>query len=380
MSILKNEKIKEIILIVVSFVVGGVLVYSIIGGNSFTNKQTTTNSSVGASCSSKDCSKVLVDGSGISQSVDKVYHGVVMIRNYQNNQVASTGTGFVYKIKDGSAYIMTNQHVIDGNQKITVITSKDVELEAEVLGGDSYVDIAVIKIKSNDDLVALDLVDSADSKLGDLVFTIGSPLGYEYRGSVSTGHLAGKDRMVTVSTSSSAYGSSSGDWVMKVLQTDAAINPGNSGGPLFNANGEVIGVISLKLVKTEVEGMGFAIPIEYATSKLDTLESGKEIEWPLLGVQMINVSDSAAAYRYNVEVPKDVTSGVIVAGVVEGTGASKSDLKVGDIIIKLNDQEVENSAYLRYELYKYSAGETITITYLRDGKERTTKVPLSKGE
>ncbi len=374
-----NERIKDTILIAVSFMIGGVLTYMVLG-NKTLPVTSNHNSVLSGSCSSKDCTKVVVDESGLSEAVNKVYDGVVMIRNYQNNQIASTGTGFIYKIEDGNAYIMTNQHVVESNQKVTIITSKDEEIEAEVLGGDSYVDIAVLKVKSNDSLVALSLVDSTNANLGDVVFTIGSPLGYEYRGSVSTGHLAGKDRMVTVSTSGNGYSSSSGDWVMRVLQTDAAINPGNSGGPLLNANGEVIGVISMKLVKTEVEGMGFAIPIEYATSKIETLEQGKEIEWPLLGVQMINVSDAAQAYRYNIKIPEGVENGVVIAGIVSGTGASNSDLKEGDIITKINDQKVENSAYLRYELYKYSVGETITITYNRNGKEATTKVTLSKGE
>lgn len=374
-----NDKIKEAILIVVSFVIGGILTYTVLG-NKVTLNQSSNNTTVGPTCSSKNCTKVVVDESGLKEAVSKVYDGVVMIRNYQKDQIASTGTGFAYKKEGDYTYIMTNQHVVDGNEKVTIITSNDEELEAEVLGGDSYVDIAVLKVKNNDKLVILELVDSANASLGDVVFTVGSPLGYEYRGSVSTGHIAGKDRMVTVSTSGNGYTTGSGDWVMKVLQTDAAINPGNSGGPLFNINGEVIGVISMKLVKTEVEGMGFAIPIEYATSKIETLEQGKEIEWPLLGVQMINVSDAATAYRYKIEIPDNIKEGVVVASIVKDTGASKSDLKEGDIITKINDQEVADSAYLRYELYKYSPGDTITITYIRDKKEHTTKVTLSKGE
>ena len=371
---MSSERIKEAVLIIVSFVIGGVLTFVIIGGEDLVGNNSSSSTNSGLTCSSADCTKVVVDESGISEAVEKVYDGVLMIRNYQNNEVASTGTGFVYKIDGSNAYVMTNQHVVDGAERVTLITSNDEEIDGEVLGGDSYVDIAIIKIKKYDGIKALQLGNSENAKLGDLVFTIGSPLGYEYRGSVSTGHLAGKDRLVSVSTDSNTSGS---DWVMKVLQTDAAINPGNSGGPLMNTNGEVIGVISMKFVQTEVEGMGFAIPIEYVNSKIETLEKGEKIEWPLLGVSMINVSDAKNSYRYNYNIPNDVNSGVVVAGIQSGSGAADSDLKEGDIITKLNGEEVQDSAYLRYELYKYSVGDKIEITYIRDGKEHTTKVVLS---
>ena len=371
---MSSERIKEAVLIIVSFVIGGVLTFVIIGGEDLVGNNSSSSTNSGLTCSSADCTKVVVDESGISEAVEKVYDGVLMIRNYQNNEVASTGTGFVYKIDGDNAYVMTNQHVVDNADKITLITSNDEEIDGEVLGGDSYVDIAIIKIKKYDGIKALQLGNSENAKLGDLVFTIGSPLGYEYRGSVSTGHLAGKDRLVSVSTDSNTSGS---DWVMKVLQTDAAINPGNSGGPLMNTNGEVIGVISMKFVQTEVEGMGFAIPIEYVNSKIETLEKGEKIEWPLLGVSMINVSDAKNSYRYNYNIPNDVNNGVVVAGIQSGSGAADSDLKEGDIITKLNGEEVQDSAYLRYELYKYSVGDKIEITYIRDGKEHTTKVVLS---
>lgn len=371
---MKTERIKEAVLIIVSFVIGGVLTFVIIGGDDLISGNSNFTTGSGLTCSSADCTKVVVDESGISEAVDKVYDGVLMIRNYQNNEVVATGTGFVYKIEGDFAYIMTNQHVVEGANKVTLITYKDEEIEGEVLGGDSYVDIAIIKIKKYDGINSLQLGNSENAKLGDLVFTIGSPLGYEYRGSVSTGHLAGKDRLVSVSTDSNI---SSSDWVMKVLQTDAAINPGNSGGPLMNTNGEVIGVISMKLVQTEVEGMGFAIPIEYINSKIETLEKGESIEWPLLGVSMLNVSDAKNSYRYDFNIPNDIDSGVVVAGIETGGGADDSDLKEGDIITKLNGEKVQDSAYLRYELYKYSAGDTIDITYIRNGDEHTTKVVLS---
>ena len=371
---MSSERIKEAVLIIVSFVIGGVLTFVIIGGDDLISNNSSSSTNSGLTCSSADCTKVVVDESGISEAVEKVYDGVLMVRNYQNDEVASTGTGFVYKIEGDYAYVMTNQHVVEGADRVTLITSNDEEIEGEVLGGDSYVDIAIVRIKKVDGLVALQLGNSENASLGDLVFTIGSPLGYEYRGSVSTGHLAGKDRLVSVSTDSNTSGS---DWVMKVLQTDAAINPGNSGGPLMNTNGEVIGVISMKFVQTEVEGMGFAIPIEYVNSKIETLEAGETIEWPLLGVSMINVSDAKNSYRYNYNIPNDINSGVVVAGIQAGSGAADSDLKEGDIITKLNDEEVQDSAYLRYELYKYSVGDTIEITYIRDGEEHTTKVVLT---
>ena len=370
---MSSERIKEAVLIIVSFVIGGVLTFVIIGGDDLISNNSSSSTNSGLTCSSADCTKVVVDESGISEAVEKVYDGVLMVRNYQNDEVASTGTSFVYKIEGDYAYVMTNQHVVEGADRVTLITSNDEEVEGEVLGGDTYVDIAIVRIKKVDGLVALQLGNSENASLGDLVFTIGSPLGYEYRGSVSTGHLAGKDRLVSVSTGNT----SSSDWVMKVLQTDAAINPGNSGGPLMNTNGEVIGVISMKFVQTEVEGMGFAIPIEYINSKIETLEKGESIEWPLLGVSMINVSDAKGSYRYNFDIPNDIDSGVVVAGIESGSGAADSDLKEGDIITKLNGEEVQDSAYLRYELYKYSVGDTIEITYIRDGKEHTTKVTLS---
>ena len=370
---MSSERIKEAVLIIVSFVIGGVLTFVIIGGDDLISNNSSSSTNSGLTCSSADCTKVVVDESGISEAVEKVYDGVLMVRNYQKDEVASTGTRVVYKIDGDNAYVMTNQHVVEGADRVTLITSNDEEIEGEVLGGDSYVDIAVVRIKSYDGIKALQLGNSENASLGDLVFTIGSPLGYEYRGSVSTGHLAGKDRLVSVSTGNT----SSSDWVMKVLQTDAAINPGDSGGALMNTNGEVIGVISMKLVQTEVEGMGFAIPIEYINSKIETLEKGESIEWPLLGVSMINVSDARNSFRYNFDIPNDIDSGVVVAGIESGSGAADSDLKEGDIITKLNGEEVADSAYLRYELYKYSVGDTIEITYIRDGKEHTTKVTLS---
>ena len=254
--------------------------------------------------------------------------------------------------------------------------SDDTETEATVLGGDEYLDLAVLRVdKSNVSMVA-NIGTSEDMKLGDTVFTVGTPMGEEYRGTVTSGILSGKDRMVSVSVSNS----SSSDWIMRVLQFDASINPGNSGGPLLNANGEVIGICSLKLVDDEIEGMGFAIPIEYAMNHIESLENGEEIDWPVLGVSMINANDTTALYRNGINVDRNITEGVVVVQAEKGSGAYDAGLTTGDVITKIDGKDVEDSAYLRYELYQHQAGDTIKITYIRNNKEHTVNVKLGSSK
>ncbi len=370
----EKKNINLVIYLFVAFILGGLLMYVIAINTGVFEKLgvSTGTSSSGSTC--RACSgTVIVNDGSLSASVEKAYDAVMMIRNYKNDTtVQSTGSGFVYKSDDKYAYVMTNHHVIDGASKVTLIRSDDKEINGKVLGSDEYLDLAVVQIAKSDMIDKVAIGTSEKSKLGDTVFTIGSPLGYEYRGTVTDGILSGKDRSVTVTIASS------NDWVMKVLQTNAAVNPGNSGGPLLNAEGEVIGIISLKLVETEVENMGFAIPIEYAMSHIDSLEKGQAIVRPMLGISMVNVTDTYSLYRNGIMLDQDITSGVVVVEVTKDSGASKSDLKKGDVITKLNGESTDSVAYLRYELYKYKVGDTITITYLRDGKEKTTKVKLTE--
>ena len=218
---------------------------------------------------------------------------------------------------------------------------------------------------------------STELKLGDTAFTVGTPVGYEYHNTVTSGIISGLDREVEVSLSNSY---SKEDYVMEAIQTNAAVNPGNSGGALVNAKGEVVGVISMKLVDSSIEGMGFAIPIEMVMANVSTLESGKKIERPLLGIQMLDVTDSWQLMRQGITLDADVDSGVVVVEINEKSGASKSDLKKGDVITKINDSEVKDSAYLKYLLFKYKPGDEVTLTYYRDKKFYTTKIKLTKNE
>lgn len=366
----KKEDIKLISIIVFSFVIGGIVTFALLKWTPIISEVlgTTENTVI-----TQNGTQVYEKNS-LAASVEKIYDSVAVVRGYKDTQLASTGTSFVYKTEGKYGYLLTNQHVVDGMNKITVTMSNDEEVEAEILGGDSYLDLAVLRIDKAKVIQVANIGKSETMKLGDTVFTVGAPMGYNYRGSVTSGILSGKDRMVSVSVSNA----SSNDWVMRVLQIDASINPGNSGGPLLNANGEVIGICSMKLVDDEIEGMGFAIPIEYAMNHVKSLEAGKKIDWPMLGISMANVTDTAILYKSNIRVSDDITEGVVVIEAVEKTGAAKAGLKKGDVITKINNNKVKDTAYLRYELYQHQAGDVIEMTYIRDGKENTVKVTLSK--
>lgn len=376
-----KNKISQLFIIMFAFILGGLSMYYFSYTHRVIVKEngdgTTTQVSTQASC--KSCnSTVIVENGSLSAAVEKAYNSAVMIRNYNNTKISSTGSGFIYKTDDKYAYIMTNHHVVSGGNKWTVITNTDDEIEGKVLGSDEYLDLAVIRVDKKSYMNAVSIGDSSKIKLGDTIFTIGSPVGYEYRGTVTSGIISGLNRLVEVSIKNNSL--QGGDWVMEVIQLDAAVNPGNSGGPLLNAKGEVVGVISMKLVESSIEGMGFAIPIDYAMVHVEKLEKGQKIDRPLLGISMLNVSESYALWRSGIILPEGVEEGVVVVEISEKSGAAKSGLQKGDIILELNGSKVKNSAYLKYLLYKYNPGDTVKITYNRNGKISTTSINLTKNE
>lgn len=305
-----------------------------------------------------------VNDNGISAGINKVYDSTVYIENYKDKKVSVSGTGFIYKKDSGKAYILTNYHVVGSSSSLKVILSDDNSVDARFVGGDEYLDIAVISISDKYVKNVVKLGSSNKAVLGDTVFTVGSPVGDEYRGTVTRGILSGKDRLVAVSVSGGTD-----DYVMKLLQTDAAMNPGNSGGPLCNINGEVIGMNSLKLVKNEVEGMGFAIPIEDILAHLDTFEKGDSIKRPYLGISMVNLNnkDAVSYYGLSKKINTKLDKGVVVESVQKGTSAD-GKLEVGDIVTKVNRKEVVNMAYFRYELFKHEVGDKVTLTVERNGR------------
>lgn len=300
----------------------------------------------------------------ISNSIEQVFDAVVTVRSYYNGQTIGTGSGFVYKLEN-KGYILTNNHVISSATNVDVILQSGEVVEAEILGKDEYSDLAVLSIAKDKVLKVASLGDSDNIYLGETVFTVGSPMGEDYSGSVTKGIVSAKER--TVETDSI---------VTKVIQTDAAINPGNSGGPLVSLSGEVIGITSMKLSDKDIEGMGFAIPINEAKTYATYLEKGKKVSRPYLGVSFIDVNDKYKLYYYRINVDRNITEGLVVASIEKNSNLAKAGIDVGDVILKLNDDKITSISKLRYYLYQYNIGDEVKITYYRNGKEYTAKVVL----
>ena len=313
------------------------------------------------------------ESSSIADSVDRVKGGVVVVVSYKNNQKYATGTGFAYKKNGKTTYVMTNNHVVAGADSVKLILDDGQTIDASVVGGETYSDIAVIKTDDSKLKTVLNMGASSKSRIGDTIYTVGSPLGESYRGTVTKGILSGKDRLVEVS-----FSGNSSDYYMKVLQIDAAINPGNSGGPLLNLSGEVIGINSLKLIKNEVEGMGFAIPIEDALNYAQTLENGSKVERPFVGISMLDITDQYYLWQNGIMIPDNVEGGVAILSVVDGSPAKSAGLKKGDIIIALGGKKITSLAEFRYELYKHKVGDKLEITYMRDNKVNKVNIVLAK--
>ena len=305
----------------------------------------------------------------INESIKKVYDSVAVVNNYRAGRLTGYGSGFVYKKDDKYGYILTNNHVVEDASEVTVTLSNGEEVQAEVLGTDSYMDIAVVRIDEDQVLQVAEIGDSTEAKLGDTVFTVGTPVSTEYAGTVTKGIISGENREITITDNGTSY-------MMEAIQIDASINPGNSGGPLVNINGEVIGINSVKLVESSIEGMGFAIPIEVAMSQIDKLENGEAIARPVIGVTLYDL-DSLPLIGSNIDIDDSVKSGVVVDSVERGSDAEAAGLQKDDVITKIDDETVKGSAHLKYILYKHNIGDTVKLTIIRDGKEKELTLKLT---
>lgn len=277
----------------------------------------------------------------------------------------SEGSGIIYTT-DG--YIVTNYHVIENaisNQSISkvyvTLPNSDEEIEASIIGADSVTDIAVIKIQK-EGLSAATFDDSNNLKVGELVVAIGNPLGRELAGSITVGYVSALNRTLT-----------SNGRTYKLLQTDAAINPGNSGGALVSSSGKVIGINTVKIGATDVEGIGFAIPSNIAKPIVDELIKNGKIVRPYIGISGISLDDNMAK-RYN------LVKGVYVAKIESSSAAYNSGIKVGDVIVKIDDKEITTIEELNEIKNSKNVGDTVKITVYRDGKNIEINVKLDSDD
>lgn len=290
----------------------------------------------------------------------------------------SEGSGVIYKLEGKTAYIVTNNHVVEKQDGLEVLLKDGSRVKATLVGTDSYTDLAVLKVESDKvaDIKPATFGDSDNLKVGEPAIALGSPLGSQYANSVTSGIISSLNRQVVNQNDE-------GQTVnINAIQTDAAINPGNSGGPLVNMAGQVIGINSSKIVQTEsnvsVEGIGFAIPSNDVVNVINQLEKDGKVVRPALGITMVNLSDlSTEQVSEIVKVPSSVTQGVVINSVQSSTPADQAGLKKYDVITKIDDTDVSTGVELQSELYKHKVGDTVKITYYRKDKKETVSVKLS---
>lgn len=283
-------------------------------------------------------------------------------RNPTGNDLVEVGSGSGFIIDAANGYIVTNNHVIEGAQKLSVGLANGKSLQAKVIGADSRTDLAVIQISDTSDLTAVVLGDSSKLLVGEPVVAIGNPGGEKFAGSVTAGVISATNRILDLQGESS----------FNLIQTDAAINPGNSGGPLVNYLGQVIGINSAKFQQTGFEGMGFAIPISDAIPTIQQLIQKGYASHAGLNVQI------AAQYTKEYAAQKGLPPGAYIAQVVSGGPADQAGLKAGDIITYVNDAAISDSAGLTHELFKYKPGDKIKLTYYRNGSSQAVTVTLTE--
>ena len=283
----------------------------------------------------------------------------VVARDFFNRQVEATGwgSGVIFR-SDG--YIVTNNHVVEGTHELIVSLADGRTLNGELVGADELTDIAVVKINAKD-LPVAKFGNSDEIVVGEPAIAIGNPMGLEYSGSVTVGVISALNRQI------------SGNEAVSYLQTDAAINQGNSGGALVNADGELIGIPSVKIVRNGFEGMAFAIPINTVKSVVDDIVSKGYVARPYLGITPFD-KPTAARYGYTLSIDK----GVYVFQVALGSAADHAGLQRDDIILSIDGKEVNSVSEIRAEINSHKVGDKIKITYTRGGNSHTVDVVLQE--
>ncbi|CRK83660.1 S1C family serine protease [Neobacillus massiliamazoniensis] len=321
--------------------------------------------------------------SSIADTVENVSKAIVGIDNFQNQQSTDffgntsssqnvetgSGSGVIIQKNGDSAYIVTNNHVVEGANKLEVSLYDGSKTTAELVGTDALTDLAVLKIDSKYVTSVADFGDSSALRPGDPVYAIGNPLGSTLSRTVTQGIISATNRSIPVSTSA-------GSWETNVIQTDAAINPGNSGGALINPQGQVIGINSLKISESGVEGLGFAIPSNDVIPIVNQLIKNGKIDRPYLGVGLADLDQVPQAYSQSL--PNNVNKGALVVSVDPNSGAGRGGFQPKDVIVSMNGTDIANSAELRKYLYtKVKTGDEVKFGVYRNGNPITLTAKLT---
>ena len=358
----------------------------------FTTLQLSQKQNSGTTTTTTVSKTAVKNENSTTQAVDKVKDAVVSVITYSSNsqnsllgsdetdtdtnaeQVYSEGSGVIYKKEGDTAYLVTNTHVINGAKKVDIRLADGTKVPGEIVGSDTYSDIAVVKIAADKVTTVAEFGDSNQLTVGETAIAIGSPLGSEYANTVTQGIVSSLNRNVSLKSEDGQAISTN------AIQTDTAINPGNSGGPLINIQGQVIGITSSKIASnggTSVEGLGFAIPANDVINIIKQLEKDGKVTRPALGIHMVNLSNLSTTDLQKLKLPGNVTSGVAVRSVQKNMPAN-GHLQQYDVITKIDDKAISSTTELQSALYSHSIGDEMTVTYYRNGKEETTKIKLDK--
>ena len=387
----KNNYGKLFLTVFAAFALGAT---SVFGAQAVMGTGKALNSTVTVTKEDKDNQQTTVN------AISKAKDAVVSIVNYQSNssnnlesilggnarrsenesnnsgdlKAASSGSGVIYKKSGNTAYVVTNNHVVNGAKKLSVILSDGTNVNAEVVGTDVWTDLAVLRISAENVTTTMDFADSDKIAVGETAFAIGSPLDVNLSNTVTKGIVSAVNRQIPMDVD----GDGKNDWNQTVIQTDAAINPGNSGGALINNEGKLIGINESKIAKAtanvSAEGIGFGIPSNEVKLITEQLEQSGKVIRPALGVQLVSVN-TLDSDTVKSQLNFNGKQGVVVRYVENGTPAAQAGLEKYDIITKLNGEDVKDVAAVRKYLFeKAKIGDAVKVTYYRNGKEQTTNV------